>query len=189
MDKKLFLFISIVFVLLSAVIVSAITLTKDYTRLVVVPIAVSGQVCLWDSNQSKCTQDSEPIVFGTAEVYPTFSSAPVNMTLIVFRDNIYRSTGSGYIYYQENCRTIEEYDPVKGTLQKEVCDTTLGLKEEDGGGSLVTETGLEQNDVFHYKIFYNPDGSYKDLELLIGNDDFKLQNISSSVENITWEPK
>jgi len=189
MNKKLFLVTFILFVLFSALVVSAITLTKEFTKLVIVPIATSGTVCLWDSVDSQCLQEPELIVFGKADVYPTFGGGPYSMTLIVFRNNIYRSTGIGMVYYQENCHTVDWYDPVKGAGQYEVCDTTLGPKEEHGGGSLVTETGLEQNDVFGYKIFYNMNGSYKDLELTIGNETFKLQSIDSTVEDIRWEPK
>lgn len=189
MDKKLFLFLLIFLALFNAMLVFSLTLTKDLTRLVVVPLAVSGEVCLWDSVNNQCLQSNEPIVFGKAEVYPTFGGGPFPMTLIVFRNNIYRSTGTGYSYYQENCRRIEWYDPVKGAGYYDVCDTILGPKEEHGGGSLVTETGLEQIDVFGYKIFYNQDGSYKDFELTIGNDLFKLQSIGETVTDIRWEPK
>lgn len=190
MNKKLFSVVFIAsFVLSVGLVVFAITLTKEFTEKVIVPIATSGTVCLWDAVNNQCLQAPEPVVFGEADVYPTWGGGPYPITLIVFRDNIYRSTGTGFSYYQENCHRVNWYDPVKGEGYYDVCDTTLGVKEEHGGGSLVTETGLEVNDVFGYVISYNQDGSYKDFDLRIGNENFKLQSIDLTITDIKWEPK
>lgn len=182
--------------LFGALTVSAITLTKDVLRLVVVPMAVSGTMCQSDAEFKECIGDAEPIVFGRSDVYRHQDITPAaNMVLIVFRSSIYRDATASFSYYQINCKKLpakpDELEPwiPKGTeILIEKCEQG-GLKEQSGTGTLVKETGHEELNAFNYKLLYNLDGTYSSLELAIGSENFKLQSIEKVIKDIRWEPK
>jgi len=245
--KKLPIILLAIF--LSVIAVYAITLTKEATEKVVVPFAIKGDVCLWDSATNQCLEPNENIIFGRAEAYPIIyttvvregeapvrvrgeSTRPHSMILIIFKDKLYRSTTISYEYYETNCRETERSERVcerwKGEEDKvviegeericeewgilnymqKVCDI-VGIKQQSGELSTVTETGYETEDRSSpdtYNILYDEEGSkkieyddgteeyynnnVKDLELNLGNNIYKLQNIDKVLEEeIVWIPK
>lgn len=194
------------FIFLSS-ITFALTFTRDLTERVEIPRAFVGYMCLWDEVTQQCIQqpqENDQIVFGEALLYPTpqITGGPYNVNLFYFQDTLYRSTGMGMQYLQINCRT-ETHEKEGRTETTEVCDSDYSRKvRETGGGSIVTETGIEINDKFGYEIYFNEDNSFKDLIMRFRessnqqqsaaseyNITYKLYSITGTVENVTWYPQ
>jgi len=197
----------ILFLIFLSSITFALTFTRDLTEKVEIPIAFVGYMCLWDEANQQCIQppqESDTIVFGAALLYPTpqITGGPYDVNLFYFHNTLYRDTGMGIQYLQTNCRN-ETYEKEGITGTTEICDSDYSRKvSEMGGGSIVTETGIEINDKFGYEIYFNEDNSFKDLIMRFRessnqqqisrtefNITYKLYNITGTVENITWYPQ
>lgn len=172
----------LLFVVIAA---EAITLTKEMTEKVVIPFAIKGGACLWDSATNNCLGPNEDIVFGQADVYPKNNAITSSMIIIVFKDKLYRSTVTYYKYDETSCKdieisekickywgdegdgAIEEYEEriceewgISNYIQK-VCDI-VRLKQQSGALSIVTETGYEvSGDVNTYIVLYDEQGSWE----------------------------
>ena len=185
--KKLIIPSSILlFALVLSGFVYAVTLTADMTEKVDIPVATYATVCVWDSINQKCIRDSEPILFGSAFVYPKKSPMPTILTFFFFRDKVYRSTQLSYpSWYNEN---IPE--------------------KESGITSLVDETGIESAEAFKYQITFNSGGKFitipvdefakrtfpqggttKDLTINFPTEILKLQSIEKEITDISWIPQ
>lgn len=198
---------AVTFLVFFSFIVFALTFTKEYTERVEIPRAFVGYMCLWDETSQQCIeppQENDMIVFGNALVYgtPQTGVGPFDLNIFYFHGNLYRDTGRSVQYLQTNCRN-ETYEKEGRTEITEICDSDYSKKvSEMGGGSIVMETGVEIQAKSNYVIYFNEDGSFRDLIMrLRENSDetrysitefnitYKLYNITGFVENVTWHPQ
>lgn len=214
MIKKSLLIFSLVVLLISVVAVYSITLTRESTDLVRIPVAIRAEVCLWDESLNSCLGENKEVVFGHADVYPIRDpplSETALMELFIFDNMVYRSTTLGVIPYA-NYYTQEQREQFAGDLPPEA-DNIVGVRgdlsrvnpdgtEEQGPTVTREEEGKEgqyTESAWQYKITYRNLGveefgdlnidDYEDMELRIGDDVYKLQSIVASAEDIEWRPR
>ncbi len=119
-------------------LVFAVTLTKEVTEKVVIPVAVEGRICVFDEANQQCLKPEEPIVFGTSLVYPKGSTqTPTPLTFFFFRNKIYRSTQLTY-----------------------KSDSGGKPTSQTGTASFVAPSGVETARAFNYTTNLNPNGTF-----------------------------
>ncbi len=179
MNKKFVL----LFVILATTLVLAITLTREATREVTIPIAARGVVCPWNNETQTCTGANEEIVFGQARVYPTTGDSPSEMFLIIMSDlRVYRSTGTAPFYDEAETETLGD----RGRLSRVSPDGSE--TGETVGGYEITYQGVGIRTAEDEIPNYSED-SYQDLTFDINRVTYKLQNITRVALNYTWTPQ
>jgi len=162
-------------IVVSALFVSAVTLTKDATEKVIITKAY--RILVEDSESPELNE----LVFGYADIYAKDdpSDEPAARLAIFIYDGVaYRATGFGLTYNQNG-----------------------GVLREEGGGSIVHPDGTEENEVFNYFIRFNDAGDLSDLEFKFslrengvtyreGGRILKLKQVLKvSDEEIEWRPQ
>ena len=107
----------ILLMLLLSIAAHAVTLTRDSTDLVSIPVAIRADVCQWDEEAEICTGPNQEVIFGHALVYPVRDpplSENVDIEIFVFNNEIYRSmtinprTSSNLYTEEETAQLYEE---------------------------------------------------------------------------------
>lgn len=172
----------VLFVILATTLVLAITLTREATSEVVVPIAARGEVCPWNNETATCIGGNEEVVFGQALVYPSSGDSPSEMFLLVTSDlSVYRSTGTAPFYDEPATQTLGD----RGRLSRVSPDGSE--TGETAGEYEINYNNVSVRTAYSDPLTYSED-SYEDLIYTINNVTYKLQSISTVTLNYSWTP-